>query len=239
MKKITLLLTLCFVFACSNAENTEAPQTEAKPAAVQDDHAGHDHAPVAKEVAPAGGDYKAGIHYSVLNPAWDTETEDVVVYEFFGYTCPHCYSFQPYMKAFEQRNHGKVKLVRVPVVFHPSWKIYAQAYYTAESMGLLDKTHEAFFEAIHQHKKQFRTIEQVADWFSDSFAVDKGQFLSTAKSFMVDGMIRKSDQMMRQMQIQSTPTLVVNGKFKPNGKQLRSREDMMNVVDYLVSQANK
>ncbi len=234
MKKISLLLVLFFVAACSQAENTASAKTEAQPATTQDEHAGHDHGPVTKEVLPPGNDFKAGIHYSVLNPAWDTETDDIVVYEFFGYLCPHCYSFQPYMKAFEQRNDGKVKVIRVPVVFQPIWKIYAQAFYTADNMGILEKTHEAFFEAIHQHKKQFRTIEQIADWYSSSFGVDKAQFLSTANSFMIDGMIRKGDQMMRQMQIQSTPTIVVNGKLKPNGKQLRSREDMMKVVDYLV-----
>ena len=248
MKKITLFLALFLVISCSNAGQqdaetaVEAVKTEASKAVetVKSEAKEAVETAVAKQVMPEKTNYQAGIHYTVLNPAWDTETEDeVVVYEFFGYLCPHCYSFQPYMKAFEQRKKDNVKLVRVPVVFQPIWKIYAQAYYTAESMGLLEKTHNAFFEAIHQHKKQFRTIEQIADWYASGYGVDKDQFLSTAKSFMVDGMIRKGDQMMRQMQVQSTPTVIVNGKFKPNAKQLKTRDGMMDLVDYLIEQESK
>ncbi|WP_154223969.1 thiol:disulfide interchange protein DsbA/DsbL [Marinicella rhabdoformis] len=259
MKKLTLFLALFLVISCSNADQQEAEakveaikteatkavetaKSEVKEAAEEavTEQVAKATNTVAKKVMPAEVNYQAGIHYTVLNPAWDTETEDeVVVYEFFGYLCPHCYSFQPYMKAFEQRKKDNVKLVRVPVVFQPIWKIYAQAYYTAESMDLLEKSHNAFFEAIHQHKKQFRTIEQIADWYASSFGVDKDKFLSTANSFMIDGMIRKGDQMMRQMQVQSTPTVVVNGKFKPNAKQLKTREGMMDLVDYLIDAESK
>lgn len=259
MKKLTLFLALFLVISCSNANQQEAEtaveavkteaskavetaKTEVKEAAesVVTEQVAKATDTVAKKVMPEQVNYQAGIHYTVLNPAWDTEAEDeVVVYEFFGYLCPHCYSFQPYMKAFEQRKKDNVKLVRVPVVFQPIWEIYAKAYYTAESMGLLEKSHNAFFEAIHQHKKQFRTIEQIADWYASSFGVDKDKFLSTANSFMVDGMVRKGNQMMRQMQITSTPTIVVNGKFKPNAKQLKSREAMMDMVDYLIDAESK
>lgn len=250
MNKLTVFLALFLVIGCSNADNkeTDAAVDAAKAEAKQVVEAKVEQATeavkseakeaVAKQVMPKTVEYQAGIHYTVLNPAWDTQSEDeVIVYEFFGYLCPHCYSFQPYVKAFEQRKKDNVKLVRVPVVFQPIWKIYAQAYYTAESMGVLEKTHNAFFEAIHQHRKQFRTIEQIADWFAAGYGVDKEQFLSTANSFMVDGMIRKGDQMMRQMQITSTPTLVVNGKFKPN--KVASRDGMMDLVDYLVAQEIK
>lgn len=190
-----------------------------------------------KEVPPEKTEYKAGIHYSIIEPAWDTGNKDkVVVYEFFGYLCPHCYTFQTYMHAFEQRKQDNVEVVRVPMVFQPMWKMYAQAFYTAESMGILEKTHLPFFKALHEEQKQFRSIEQIAEWYQKNFGVDKDQFLSTAKSFMIDGMIRKSDQMMRQMRITSTPTVVVDGKFKPNVKQIHNRDDLMKLVDYLVQQ---
>ncbi len=256
MKKPFIFLVLFFVVACSQAVNDEqqvedqlkqteqeeihSVTTEAETALDKlGDDTGKVIEEIAKEIVPESTDYQAGIHYAVLNPAWDTQSDEVVVYEFFGYLCPHCYSFQPYMKGFEQRKKDNVKLVRVPVVFQPLWKIYAQAYYAAENLGILEKSHQAFFQAIHEQKKQFRTIEQIAQWFADSFGVDKDQFLSTANSFMVDGMIRKGAQMMRQMQIQSTPTLVVNGKYKPNSKQLKSRQDMINLMDYLIAKESE
>ena len=189
---------------------------------------------VAEEVAEAM-DFQPGIHYQVINPAWDTKSEDqVLVYEFFSYMCQHCASFEPYMKKLEHDlpEHGKV--VRIPVVFYPQWKPFAQAYYTFESMDLVDKAHGALFAAIHQHRKPLRTIEDIATWVSSSFGVDKEQFLSTANSFMIDGQIRKGMQMMQAMGVSSTPTLVTHGKYKPNNKVFKTRDEVLDVTLYLV-----
>ena len=195
---------------------------------------------VAEKMEKAEPAYQAGIHYEVLSPVWDTQAKDeVIVYEFFGYLCPHCNTFQPYMHQFEAKKGDNVKLVRVPVIFQPMWKIYAQAYYTAESMGLLEQTHQAMFDAIHKQRRQFRSIEQIADWYASSFGVDKEKFLSTANSFVIDGQLRQSDKMMRAMNIRSTPTVVVDGQFKPNANALKTRAELMEVVNFLVEQQRK
>jgi len=201
--------------------------------------AGELHA-TATEAKTDSSEFQAGIQYDVISPAWETNADDqVIVYEFFGYLCPHCSSFQPYMKKFEDSKADYVKVQRIPVVFQPMWKPYAQAYYTAEAMGIIEQTHEAMFKAIHVHRKQFRTIEEIAQWFADSFQVDKEAFLSTANSFMIDGLVRKSDTMMRAMAITSTPTVVVNGKFKPNAKKVRTRDGLMDVTNFLVAKEAK
>jgi len=181
----------------------------------------------------AASDYQAGIHYNVITPAWDTGSDDVVVYEFFSYMCAHCNTFQPYMKKLENDLPEGIKVQRVPVVFYPQWRPQAQAYYTFEAMDLLDQVHAPFFAAIHQHKKRFRNIEEVADWVSGSFNVDRDKFLSTANSFMIDGQIRKGMQMMQAMNVTSTPTLVVNGKYTPNREQMKSRQDEIDVAEAL------
>lgn len=194
-------------------------------------HDGHSHAQPASTSDTS--DYQAGIHYNVITPAWDTGSDDVVVYEFFSYMCPHCNTFQPYVKRLEDDLPEGIRLQRIPVVFYPQWRPHAQAYYTFEAMDILDQVHAPFFAAIHQHKKRFRNIEDVADWAAASFNVDKDKFLSTAKSFMVDGQIRKGMQMMQAMNVTSTPTLVVNGKYSPNTQQMRSRNDIIKVAEAL------
>lgn len=254
MKKFTLILSVMLIWGCSQANDQAADvkeqvnkkvvaevkdQAEAVVAEVKDQtEAITDTATaVVDNVADAvEAKYQPGIHYQVINPAWDTETEDeVVVYEFFSYMCAHCASFEPYMKKLERDLPEHAKLMRIPVVFYPQWKPAAQAYYTFEAMGLVDQAHEAMFTAIHQYKKQFRTIEEIADWAAGSFGVDKEQFLSTSKSFMIDGQIRKGMQMMQAMGISSTPTLITNGKYTPNSKAFKTREEVISVTTYLVN----
>lgn len=203
MKKIVLLLLTLCVFTAS------AQESNAK-------------------------NYTAGRHYTVIDPAFETDNnEQVIVYEFFGYMCPHCSSFQPYMKPWHEKLPKNVKLVRVPVVFQPGWDVLAKAYYTAETMGIIEKTHQPLFDAIHKQRKNFKTIESLAAWFEDNFSVDKDAFLSTANSFMIDSKVRQSNNMMRKMQITSTPTIIINGKYKPNVKALGNVPALLEMATYL------
>jgi len=178
--------------------------------------------------------FTSGLHYTELSPAYETgNDEQVVVYEFFGYMCPHCANFQTYMKPWHDKLPENVTLVRVPVVFQPGWDVYAKAYYTAESMGILEQTHQAMFDALHKERKRFSTLEQVADWYAENFNVDKEAFLSTAKSFMIDSKVRQSTNMFQRMQVTSTPTLVINGKYKPNVKALGSYNALFELATFL------
>ncbi len=189
-----------------------------------------------KIVTPAAA-YTKGIQYTELEAPFVTgNDEQVIVYEFFGYTCPHCSSFQPYMKPWHKKLPKHVKLVRIPVVFSPAWKIYAQAYYTAETMGFVEKSHIAMFDAIHKQKKRFRNIEQIADWYAENFQVDTKAFLATANSFMIDSKVRQSMSLAGKMQVTSTPSLVINGKLKPNTKALGNIPELFKLATYLSNQ---
>jgi thiol:disulfide interchange protein DsbA len=252
MKKITLILSVMFIWGCSQAEDQtevkEAVKAEVKEQVETVKETASEAIETVEEVAEAATDvaatvkkevqeakYQPGIHYGVINPSYETNTNDkVIVYEFFSYMCAHCASFEPYMKKLESELPEQAEIVRIPVVFYPQWKPAAQAYYTFEAMGLVDTAHVAMFNAIHQHKKQFRTIEEVAVWAAGAFNVDKEKFLSTAKSFMIDGQIRKGMQMMQAMGVSSTPTLITNGKFVPNSKSFKTRDEIIDVTTYLV-----
>lgn len=191
----------------------------------------------AQDNAPAPVTYTKDVQYTELETPYATgNDEQVVVYEFFGYTCPHCANFQPYMKPWHKKLPKHIKLVRVPVVFSPAWKIYAQAYYTAETMGFVEKTHEAMFDAIHKQRKRFRNIEQIADWYAENFNVDRKAFLATASSFMIDSKLRQSMKMAEKMQVTSTPSLVINGKFKPNTNVLGNVPELFKLATYLSNQ---
>ena len=244
MKMITLIFSIMLIWGCSQANDqdvVEEAKVAAKEVVAEQAEAvkaeAMDKAKEAVNVVAEKAAYQAGIHYQVINPAYDTENgKEVVVYEFFGYTCPHCATFEPYMKKLEAELPENAKLVRIPVVFGKQWQPFAQAYYTFEAMGIVNQVHGPMFEAIHQHKKQFRTIEEIAVWVAASYGVNKDEFLSTAKSFMIDGQVRKGMQMLQVMGVTSTPTLVTNGKFRPNAKALKTRNDIIEITQFLVKQ---
>jgi len=188
---------------------------------------------------PEGSPYKLGIDYDLLKKPYATEnTEQVVVYEFFGYTCPHCFYFEPFINKWLETKPQHVKLQRVPLNFQPGWAVLQQAYLTAEVMGIAEKSHTKLFEAIHNEHKRFNSIDELAEWYSQVLAIDKNEFLSTADSFILDSKQRKADKMGFQMQVTGTPTLVVNGKYKISSK-IRNRDEVINIMKYLIEEEVK
>jgi thiol:disulfide interchange protein DsbA len=185
----------------------------------------------------AAQDYVEGVHYTkTANTSAARRDGKIDVVEVFSYLCPHCSSFQPYVDNWHSKMPDNVSFSRIPVIFQASWQPYAVSYYTAETMGILDQAHKAMFNAIHRERKQFRSMDQLADFYAQ-FGVTSDQFMSTAQSFAVDTKLRKGVQLTgaRGWGVQSTPTLIVAGKYRVNASQALPQGQMFNVVNYLVA----
>lgn len=137
--------------------------------------------------------------------------DKVVVHEFFSYMCPHCYRFQPGLEAFLERHGDNIEFKRTPVIFRDTWRPLAQAYYTAESLGVVEKTHDALFRAIHEDNRRFNDADALADFFAEH-GVDRKTFIDTYNGFEVDMKMRQGMQLARENKITSTPTLIVDGE---------------------------
>ena len=101
------------------------------------------------------------------------------------YGCPHCFSFEPFIDKWLPNKPAYVEFVRIPALFNRPARIHARAYYTAETLGILDQTHMAFFRELHVNRKSMTSEDELADFFA-RFGVDGEKFRSTYNSFAVD-----------------------------------------------------
>lgn len=179
--------------------------------------------------------YQEGLHYFKIDNATAIPGETVQVMEFFSYLCSHCNTFEPYVDSWSKRIPDYVDFKRIPVVFgRASWELYARAFITAEIMNLPEEAHLAMMNRLWKDRKIMRSMDEIADFYVQ-FGADKQKFLSTAQSFAVDGRIRKDEQMVRDLGISGTPSMVVAGKYRVSGSSaLPSFDAMLDVVDYLV-----
>jgi protein dithiol oxidoreductase (disulfide-forming) len=166
-----------------------------------------------KAAAAAKTDWKEGQHYIVLAKPMPPAAGKVEVTEVFSYACPHCAHFQPFAEQLKTQLPKGATFSYMPVVFNPSWEPLARAYYAAQALGVLDKTHQALFDALHRDHKPLRTIEDLAGFYA-GFGVDPKNFTSTAQSFVVEGNLNQGRERALAYQIESTPTLIVNGKYR-------------------------
>jgi thiol:disulfide interchange protein DsbA len=181
--------------------------------------------------------YQAGIDYKIINPAWSDESEKTVIYEFFSYMCPGCHSFEPQMEKLQDRLSEQQEIIRIPVAFYKQWEPHAKTYHALQIMGELSRVHKALFTAIHQYKKPLRTLDDIADWLAASFSIDKQSFLATAQSFAVDSRLRKGKQMAKAMGVARVPTLVVDGRYRPDFNQLKTADHILDATLYLADKS--
>ena len=181
-------------------------------------------------------EYQEGKEYLLLSTPQPTSTGDKIeVVELFWYGCPHCFELEPEIQAWLQRKPEDVELVRMPAIVGARWELLAQAYYTAELLGITDKIHPALFEAIHE--KNMKIDDEAA---LQAFFVDQGvsaeDFKKTFKSFAVAVKMNNARQMTRRYKISGVPTIIVNGKYSTGAKLAGSNKAVFEVVDYLVEQ---
>src|SRR5210317_779838 len=111
----------------------------------------------------------------------------------------------------------------------------ARAYITAEMLGIEDESHIAMMDAIWKDKKQFRKLDDLADFYS-GFGVEKSAFLANFQSFAADSQLRKTQRDVGLFGITGTPSLVVNRKYRvQSSKNVSDFNAMLDVVDFLVS----
>ncbi|WP_455365165.1 thiol:disulfide interchange protein DsbA/DsbL, partial [Kaarinaea lacus] len=190
-------------------------------------------------LALAAPTYKEKIHYERVLPAQPTTTGDKVeVVEMFWYGCPHCNNLEPYVNRWLKKKPAQAEFVRMPAIFRPEWELHARAYYTAEILGVLEKTHAAMFEAIHQQKRRLNTDAEIQKLFAEH-GVSAEDFNRVFRSFAVEAKIRRAKDMSERYGIRGVPALIVNGKYRTGARLAGGNANIFRVVDYLVAQESQ
>lgn len=190
-------------------------------------------------VLAAGSDsseYKAGTDYSLVTPALPGEDNGKVqVVELFWYGCPHCYHFESYLHDWQKKKPDYVEFIRVPAIFNnPRWELDAKAYYTADVLGIMDKFHTPFFNAIHRDRKRMTSKDDIREFFA-SIGVDNKTFDDTFDSFAVQSKVRRAADLTRKYGISGVPSVAVAGKYLTDGPMAKSYDKLLRIVDALAA----
>ncbi len=160
----------------------------------------------------------------------------VEVVEVFNFVCPACAGFQPMIATWKNRLPADARFTYVPAAFGGNWDQYVRAYFTAQTMGIAEKAHDATYDAIHFRKtlkgERGEDSDQDLAKFYAQFGVEPKQFASSMRSFAVTAKYNKAKQFIIESRVNSTPTLVINGKYKVRG---RSSEDVLRIADTLIA----
>ncbi len=180
--------------------------------------------------------YQAGVHYVVLpTPAPTLDPDKIEVSELFWYGCPHCFAFQPTIHEWSKTLPEDVNFRPVPAMFGGEWNTHGQLFYTLESLGKLDEAHDAVFNAIHKQNNKLRDQDAMVELL-EPYGISEEDFVKAWDSFGVKSKMNQAEQLARAYRASGVPCLIVNGKYRIEGKMAGSFENMLKIAEYLVEQ---
>jgi thiol:disulfide interchange protein DsbA len=203
-------------------------------------------------MAHAAPDWIEGKNYFLVSPprAPAVGPGKVEVTEVFSYGCPACNLFVPVMHKLRQALPANVVIDYLPASFNPSedWPMFQQAFFTAQALGVADRTHDAVFDAVwnagelgivdpatQRIKSKLPTIEDAARFYNRTAGVPIATFLSTAKSFAIDSKVRGAEEAIVAYRVDRTPTLIVNGKYRLHAESAGGNDQVIELVKWLVA----
>jgi len=175
----------------------------------------------------------------------------IEVLEVFSYACPACNQFQPTLNKLKAALPPEAKMAFLPAGFNPGedWPVFQRAFLAAQVLGVAEKSHDAMYDAVWgagslsvidkgtrrllPRAKQ-PTLEDLAKFYS-RYGVSQDKFLATANSFTVESQLKRCDDQIARDQVDSTPTLIVAGKYRLTPGSAGSYEQIIPLVLYLVA----
>ena len=202
--------------------------------------------------AAPGATWSEGVQYVRLAPRQQTTVPSgkAEVMEVFSYGCPACNAFQPVMEKLRRSLPANAQLVYLPAAFNPAedWPMFQRAFLAAQALGIAERTHQAMFDAVwktgelgitvpetNRLKQPLPSIADAARFYARVAGVDPQQFLAMANSFGIDSKMRAADAQILAMHVDATPTLIVNGKYRVIRDELKSNDELIELVKYLVA----
>jgi thiol:disulfide interchange protein DsbA len=181
---------------------------------------------------------KRDVDYRLI-PQQPLETEDrVEVIDFFFYACQYCNELAPFLESWLKRKPADVVFRRVPVVRHDSWAPLAKIYYTLEAMGAAERLHSAVYRGYHDEDLAISRENVIAEW-AEKHGLDRDRFMAIFRSAETRQKVERARKMTMDYDIQSTPSVVVDGRYLTSSGMTAGVPQVIGVLDGLIRLARR
>jgi len=184
--------------------------------------------------AANAANYVQGQHYVELDyPVRTNNPDKVEVVELFWYGCPHCFRLEPGVEAWKAGIAEDVDFQQIPAVLGRSWEPHARAFWVATATGVLEQTHQAFFNAIHLDKKRMVSEGELKRFFA-AYGVSEAQFDQHYRGFATESRLKQTESRINSYGIQGVPAFIVNGKYRVSASSAGGEQALFDVINFLI-----
>lgn len=188
--------------------------------------------------------YREGKDYSLLpmrtrtenDAAKEADSENVEVVAVFSYACPFCYKYESTVTEWLKTKDDSVAFRREHMASGRALENLARAYYIAEDLKILPKTHDALFKAIHVFELEPYGEDDLQRMYKRLADVDSKTFSDKFWSSEIHERVKESKKTLRDWRITGVPCVVVGGRYLVDAEMSDGEASkMFAVVDYLVT----
>jgi protein dithiol oxidoreductase (disulfide-forming) len=186
---------------------------------------------------PVAAQLVEGKNYARLKVPVPVETgKKIEVIEFFSYGCPHCADLESYLSPWVAKLPPDVQFRRVPVMFQDRWVNLGKIYYTLDALGDETKLSTDVFRAIHGQNVSLWQDATFFDWAAGK-GLDRKKVEDVYNSFGIGGKMNRAKQLAQNYNIQSVPTVIVDGKFITASDKVGTHAQLPAAIDELIVKA--
>jgi thiol:disulfide interchange protein DsbA len=187
----------------------------------------------------AQADIHPGKEYELVSPPQAVETaKKVEVLEIFSYTCPHCFDLEADINKWAKQLPKDVEFRRLPAIFRADWSPFAKVFYTFEAMGLTEKLHGEFFNAIHVRHIRFDNDNAIFDWVEKQ-GIPRKSFIDIYSSFSTQSKALRAKQLTQAYGVSGVPAVIVDGKYRTSVSNTGSHAGLLSALDQLIMRARQ
>lgn len=182
-------------------------------------------------------DFKEGVHYEVIN---QNKTSQTQIIEYFSFYCGSCYQTSPFSEALLKKFPDIFQSYQVEFIAPQSMgSIIVQAWAAAEVLEKAPEFRQAVFHRHFVERRQSNNFNEIKAIFG-LIGVPAEQFEQAYGSFAVRSLANKMRSSATNYNVNSTPTYIVNGKYKILQQGFRNSgsqffEHMEELVDHLLT----
>ena len=160
----------------------------------------------------------------------------IEVVEFFYYGCRWCNEAEPYVRQWLQRKPPDVVFRLQPAIRNTRWITLTKAFYVLEAEGKLAALHGQLFRAYHHDELNLDDEAVLTDWLV-KHGLKRERVEAALASPGIMAKVEAARAATYAYQVDTTPSVVVDGRYLTSSGMTGGVATLMEVVDALVAMA--
>ncbi|QRN40901.1 MAG: thioredoxin domain-containing protein [Neisseriaceae bacterium] len=184
---------------------------------------------------------KEGRDYTILeDPIESIHPDKVELVEVFSYVCTHCKDFDPILKKYESHlDDPDVAFRNIHVFWAPEFLNLIRLSVAVDENQMTQVANNYIFQATFNDKVNFFDEKTTIEWLNKQTNFDGKKIAQSYQTPHNKNKAKDISILSKKYKLETTPNIVIGGKYKVSLNALKSETDLVRILDGLINLSKK